>query len=277
MADVVAAMLVSHAPNMTARPEIADPGQRIRFVEALARLRTDLEAARPDVVVAFVNDHLQNFFYDAMPAFALGVAADYAAPSAGGAEFLRVTPRRVPGAREWGQAFLGAALEAGFDLAYCCELEFWDELSVPWHFLMPERTVPLVPVLTNCVAPPLPVPRRSWALGQFVAEFVRRRPAGERVALLGSGGISHWVGTPETGRINPDFDRRVLDWIAGGQGERLAALGFEEIEAQGGNGAQELRNWVAVLGALPGAKGEVLAYEPVPEWITGSAVVSLRR
>ena len=37
--------------------------------------------------------------------------------------------------------------------------------------------------------------------------------------------------------------------------------------------AQELRNWVALLGAVPGAKGEVLVYEPVPEWITGCATV----
>jgi hypothetical protein len=272
---IVAAMLTSHAPNITARPEIADAAQRTRFVEALGRVRERLEAARPDLLVAFVNDHLQNFFYDGIPAFALGLAHEYAAPSEGGGRFLRIPPRRLPGAPAWSQALLEAGLAGGFDLAYACELEFWDELSLPAHFLMPERPVPVAPVLTNCVAPPLPPPRRSWALGRFVADFVRGRPGEERVALLGSGGISHWVGTPETGRINADFDRRVLDWIATGQGERLAALGDDEIEAEGGNGGQELRNWIAVLGAAPGVKGEVLAYEAVPEWITGSAVVWL--
>jgi len=53
----------------------------------------------------------------------------------------------------------------------------------------------------------------------------------------------------------------------------LVRLTHEEIERDGGNGGQEIRNWVAMLGAVPGWKGEVLAYEPVAEWITGCATV----
>ncbi len=275
MAEIVAAVLASHAPGITARPDIADPGQRQRFVASLDLLRRRLDAARPDVLVAFVNDHIQNFFFDAMPAYCVGLAESYEAPAPGSAGFLRIPPRRVAGARAWARDLLAAGLEGGFDLAYSEELEFWDEVSIPLHFLMPEAAIPIVPVLTNCAAPPLPPPRRSYQLGAFVREFVARRPSDERVALLGSGGLSHWVGTPETGRINPDFDHRVLDWIRRGEGEALAALTHAEIEEQGGNGGQELRNWIAVLGALPGVTGEVLAYEPVPEWITGSATVWL--
>ena len=50
-------------------------------------------------------------------------------------------------------------------------------------------------------------------------------------------------------------------------------LTWDEIERDGGNGGQEIRNWIALLGAVPGWKGEVLAYEPVAEWITGCATV----
>lgn len=275
MAEIVAAVLASHAPGITARPDIADPGQRERFVASWAVLRRRLEAARPDLLVAFVNDHIQNFFFNAMPAFCVGLADSYEAPSAGSAGFLRIPARRIPGARAWARQLLDAGLSAGFDFAYSEELEFWDEVSIPMHFLTPEAPVPIVPVLTNCAAPPLPTPRRSWELGALVRRVIDTRPAGERIALLGSGGISHWVGTPETGRINPDFDHQVLDWIRRGEGERLARLTHEEIEAQAGNGGQELRNWIAVLAALPGVTGEVLAYEPVPEWITGSALVRL--
>jgi len=81
------------------------------------------------------------------------------------------------------------------------------------------------------------------------------------------------VGTPETGRINPEFDHRVLDHVARADVEPLLRLTWAEIERDGGNGGQEIRNWVALLGAVPGWKGEVLAYEPVPEWITGCATV----
>ncbi len=45
------------------------------------------------------------------------------------------------------------------------------------------------------------------------------------------------------------------------------------LEKEAGNGGQEIRNWIAVLGALPDRKGEVLAYEPVPEWLAGCGAV----
>lgn len=273
MGEIVAAILTPHAPNITAKPVIQHPDRRERFVASMEVMRRRLEAARPDVLVIFSNDHLQNFFYDNMPAFCVGVGDAYPAPSPGGAEFLRIPARRIPGAREWAKALLEAGLEAGFDLAYSHELEFVDDVSVPLHFLTPEATVPIVPILTNCVAPPLPTPRRCYELGGFLRAFIQRRPAGERVALVGSGGMSHRIGTPGHGTISPDFDLMILRSIEQGQGHTLAGLTYDEIERDGGNGGQELRSWIAVLGALPGHKGEVLHYEPVPDWLVGAGTV----
>src|SRR5205823_5401562 len=92
------------------------------------------------------------------------------------------------------------------------DLEFWDDVSVPAHFLMPEGSLPIVPVLTNCVAPPLPTPKRSWALGSFVRRFIEGRPAHERIALIATGGISHWIGVPNTGHkmLCPTMPARFL-------------------------------------------------------------------
>ena len=273
MAEIVAALLTSHAPLITGRPEVSRPEQRDRLYGGFHELRRRLAAARPDLIVMFVNDHIQNFPYSNMPAFCIGLAAAYDAPSAGAARFMRIAPRKVRGAPEWGAALLERGLAAGFDFAYSYEIESWDELSVPLHFLTPEGNVPVAPVYTNCAAPPLPTPRRCHEVGAFVGTFSRSRPATERIALLATGGISHWVGTPETGRINPDFDHRVLDHVARGDSEPLIRLTHAEIERDGGNGGQEIRNWIALLGAVPGWKGEVLAYEPVAEWITGCATV----
>lgn len=273
MAEIVAAMLASHAPLITGRPEVSRPDQRDRFYAGFHELRRRLAAARPDVLVMFVNDHLQNFAYDNVPAFCVGLADAYPAPSAGGAGLMRIPPRQVPGAPDWARALLEAGLEGGIDFAYSYEIESWDEISVPLHFLVPEGGVPIVPVYINCGAPPLPSPRRCHAVGGFVGAFIRSRRATERVALLATGGISHWVGTPETGRINTDFDHRMLDHVARGDVEPLLRLTWADIEREGGNGGQEIRNWLALLGAVPGWKGEVLAYEPLAEWITGCATV----
>ncbi|MBI4269494.1 MAG: extradiol ring-cleavage dioxygenase [Candidatus Rokubacteria bacterium] len=276
MAEIVAALLTSHAPLITGKPEIAKPEQRDRLYAGFHELRRRLAAARPDLIVMFVNDHLQNFAYNNLPAFCVGLADAYDAPSAGGARLMRLAPRKIPGAPEWSMALLEQALAAGIDFAYSYEIESWDELSVPLHFLTPEGGVPIAPVYTNCGAPPLPTPRRCHEVGAFVGDFVRSRPATERIALVATGGVSHWVGTPETGRINPDWDHRVLDHVARADIEPLLDWSWAEIERDGGNGGQEIRNWLALLGAVPGWKGEVLAYEPVAEWITGCATVWVR-
>jgi hypothetical protein len=264
---------VSHGPLVTGRPEVSKPEQRERVYAGFEELRRRLADARPDLIVTFVNDHLQNFPYSNMPAFCVGLGDSFDAPSPGGAKLMRIAPRKVPGAPAWAMALLESGLAAGVDFAYSHEIESWDELAVPLHFLTPEGALPVVPLYTNCAAPPLPTPRRCHEVGGHVGAFIRSRPAGERVALVASGGISHWVGTPETGRINPEWDHWVLDHIARGDVEPLLRLTHDEIERDGGNGGQEIRNWIALLGAVPGWKGEVLAYEPVEEWIIGCGTV----
>jgi hypothetical protein len=273
MAEIVGAALTAHAPLITGKPEVSKPEQRDRLYAGFREAGRRLHAARPDLLVMFVNDHLQNFAYDNLPAFCIGLAGSYEAPSEGGAAFMRIPARTLRGNPEWAMSLLEAGLAAGIDFAYSHDIESWDELSVPLHFLMPGGEVPLVTVYTNCAAPPLPTPRRCHQVGAFVGDFIRTRPSGERVALVATGGISHWVGTPETGRINSEFDLRVLDHVARGDIEPLARLTWEEIERDGGNGGQEIRNWIALLGAVPGWKGDVLAYEGVAEWITGCATV----
>jgi hypothetical protein len=273
MADVVAAALTAHAPLITGRPEVSKPEQRDRLHAGFHELRRRFAATRPDLLVTFVNDHLQNFAYNNLPAFCVGLAPTYDAPSEGGAKLMRIPARKIRGHPDWALALLEAGLDAGIDFAYSYEIESWDEISVPLHFLMPDGDIPIVTVYTNCAAPPLPTPRRCREVGAFVGQFIRSRPGRERVALLGTGGLSHWVGTPETGRINPDFDQRVLDHVTRGDLEPLIRLTHDEIEREAGNGGQEIRNWIALLGAIPGWKGEVLAYEPVAEWITGCATV----
>ena len=273
MAEIVAAALTAHAPLITGKPEVSRPEQRDRLYAGFHELRRRLAAARPDLLVMFVNDHLQNFAYDNLPAFCVGLAGSYEAPSPGGADLMRLTPRTLRGHPEWAMALLEAGLAAGIDFAYSHDIESWDEMSVPLSFLLPEATIPVVTVYTNCAAPPLPLPRRCLEVGAFVGDFVRGRAAPGRVALVATGGLSHWVGTPETGRINPDWDHWALDHVARGDVAPLARLTWEEIERDGGNGGQEIRNWIALLGAVPGWKGEVLAYEPVAEWITGCATV----
>src|SRR5262245_65587177 len=129
MAEIVAAALTSHAPLITGKPEIAEPGQRDRFYAGYREIHRRLAAARPDLFVMFVNDHLQNFPYSNMPAFCVGLAPSYDAPSPGGSRLMRIPARTLRGAPAWGMELLESGLAGGIAWAYSYEIESWDALA----------------------------------------------------------------------------------------------------------------------------------------------------
>jgi len=149
---------------------------------------------------------------------------------------------------------------------------------IPHHLcLQGNPGVKTIPVYLASGVEPLIAKRRAYDLGTSIGRAIRSFAGRDRVVIIGSGGMSHWVGMPEMGRVNPEFDRRVLSLIEAGDAEALISLDDAEILAQGGNGALELRNFLCALAALgPGARGTTIAYEPSPAWITGLGFSELR-
>ncbi|MGH7961338.1 MAG: extradiol dioxygenase, partial [Candidatus Binatia bacterium] len=66
---------------------------------------------------------------------------------------------------------------------------------------------------------------------------------------------------PDTGRIDPQFDAWFLDLLCANS-PALRDITDAQIDPIG-NGTHEIRNWVAVAGAVAGTKGEVVMYEPM--------------
>ena len=278
MGQIVAAFATSHAPGITGFPERAEPAQVEAVHGALRRLRDQLEAARPEAVVGISVEHFTNFFLSNLPTFCIGIADSYLSPASQQfVEFLRVPQRTIPGHPALGRALLEEALRSGFDPASAAgDFGFDENFSVPFHFLMPEfeQALPVVPIIVNGVQPPFPPPRRCYQFGQMLGRAIERQAAAERVALVATGGLSHWVGAPESGQIVTEFDQRVLDLLRQGRGAEIAEWTDEQIEPAG-NGAHEIRTWLVLAGAMAGRPFEVLAYTPVPAWLTGMAVASV--
>src|SRR2546427_8489854 len=149
MAEIVAAALAAHAPLITGEPEIARPEQRERLYAGFHEMRRRLAAARPDLLVMFVNDHLQNFPYSNLPAFCIGLVDAYDAPSPGGSALMRIPPRKIPGAPTWGMALLEAGLAGGLRLAHPYENQAWGEPSGPPPLPPPPRGISLAPRYTD--------------------------------------------------------------------------------------------------------------------------------
>ncbi len=269
MAEIVAAYAASHAPLILSAPEAAPDEQRRNLYDAFGRLRQEFERSRPEALIVFANDHFTNLFFDRVPPFMVGIADHHVGPVE---DWLRVEKRRVPGAPALGRFLVEYGSDQGFDFAFSDEVRLDHGIMVGLELLDPKGSVPVVPIVQNCSIDPMPSPRRCYELGRFLRRAIEAYSGAERVALLGQGGLSHWVGMARMGEINSDWDRDVLTMLTSGRGEELAAWNGEQIEA-GGNGAHEIRSWLTVAGAMEGHTAQLLAYEPVAAFVTGMGVM----
>ncbi len=74
--------------------------------------------------------------------------------------------------------------------------------------------------------------------------------------------------------VNEAWDREMMSAFERGDVRQLRACTFDDIEKGGGHGGHEMLNWMAVMGAMNGAPADLIAYEPVKEWITGMGYIA---
>jgi 2,3-dihydroxyphenylpropionate 1,2-dioxygenase len=263
------ACAASHAPGITAWTEAAPKNQADNVIGSYRKLSEMLHAARPDALLAITVEHWANFFLNHMPAFCIGRARCYEGPIE---EWLRVPKTRVPGDPELAAELLEACMESGIDPSFSDELLFDHATMIPLHFLTPNSDVPVVPLIINTLTPPMPSARRCYALGEVLGRALTK--TSRRVAVVATGGLSHWPGEAKMGKINVDFDKRFLAQLIEGDREKLADYSHDEIAREAGSGGQEIRTWIALAGALPDWKASLLAYEPVVPWATGYALLA---
>ena len=282
-----------------------------RFRDALGGAREALVAAEPDVVVIFGSNHFRGFYLDLVPAFTIGVGECIASGEAG----TPSGPQRVdvPLARH----LASALLDESFDIAFSAKLQVDHGISHAIQYLLHGFDVPIVPVILNVFAPPLPRVARCAELGAAIRRAVASFP-GRRVAVVASGGLSHRLPWPDwrtpngedeaflveaflngrahwteyerrrreivlkattaagdAFRVNSTFDRAFLALVERGEVSAASNRSGADLLAEAGNGGQEIRTWVAMAAALGDSPGRVLAYEDMPEWLTGMAVAVL--
>jgi hypothetical protein len=276
MAQIVAGIACSHVPLMTSEDNWSRLGEAERNTlrSGFSLARQLLEESRPDVLITFADDHFDRCFYDNLPAFLIGVGEEAVGPAIPG---FGVPPVRVPIAGELARFILREGLEGGVDFAFSEELALDHAEMAPMMHLTPRWNIPIIPIVVNAFAPPMPTLKRCFDVGAFVGLCIERWPHDTRVALLGTGGLSHWVGPPETGRINEEFDRWFLDRLIGGRVPEITSryARYEDLEAVAGNGGHEIRDWLAVAGVMPSRmRPRLLAYEPLKAWFTGTGIVA---
>ena len=273
MAEIVAAMAMTHSPGLTGWFDRASIEYQQLALSATAEMRRRLEAARPDTLVMLSNDHLLNWPINNIPEYTVGIGDEHVGPADWFDEWLGMEKYRVPGDPGLARFLVNDAARRRLSLAYLREMQFDDGISVPTHYLNPDARFRLVPVTMNCNVPPIPTPARAYEVGRVLGEAMRAYPPPTRIAVIATGGLSHEPGGPRYFWVDEEFDRWFLDLLKAGDHDRLLReCTLQRLEAAGSGGTAELLAWIAVL-AMTRGPADVLAYMPAIAWRSGTGMV----
>jgi 3-O-methylgallate 3,4-dioxygenase len=227
---------------------------------AMRRLRQTLSGAGLDALVVLGDDQNESYREDCRPAFAIYFGETIRNSNAQHATyshfpewyrenrkgfFEQDAPRDYPVHSALAVHLLETFMDAGFDLASSkCLPESEGEghaiAYVHRQVMDAAKPVPVVPIFLNTYFPPnQPRPSRCYALGQALRQAIEKFPGEERIGVLASGGLSHFL-------VDEDFDRAILKACADKDAAFLQRLPRNKLHA----GSSEILNWVAVAGAL---------------------------
>jgi aromatic ring-opening dioxygenase catalytic subunit (LigB family) len=206
-----------------------------------------LDALKPDLMVVVYNDHMNRFFFDAYPTFALGVADSH--PQADEGWGKRNLPD-LPGHSKFSWHVAQSLVEDEFDPTICQEMTVDHGILSVLPLLTDNRwPAPLVPLAANVIQHPLPTPRRLFRLGQAIRHAVESYPEDLRVLVVATGGMSHQLHGERFGFTNPDWDNEFMDRLESDP-QSLVALRHHDYMERGGAESVEMIMWLAMRGAL---------------------------
>ena len=303
MSEIVGLVGMSHSPFATMLPPPHPGAPGSQFLADAARVAAAVGALAPDAAVVIGPDHFHANFYDAMPPFVLGVEAAEAFGDFGS----RSGPLPVASALAW--AIRNALDHDGFDVALSYALTVDHGIVQSYDLLRGGADIPVVPLVINTAAPPLPSLPRCVALGRSIGTAILNASAG-RVLVIASGGLSHWLPSNDPrdasvpadrraamihGRqdvrafsatreprvralagnpaapVNATWDTWFLKQLVAADLDPVTGLGDEALEQVAGRGSHEIRTWLTGFAAA-GRPLVWTSYEAVPEWITGMGI-----
>ncbi len=300
----------SHSPLMPDGP--ADAATRSAVAESFQNLAATIQDFAPDLVIEFGPDHFNGFFYDLMPAFCVGAAAESI-----GDWNTKAGPLTVP--EKTAVRLSQHLLDEGIDVALSYRMRIDHGFVQFWESTIGDAgNLPIIPIFVNCAAPPLPTMRRARMLGEAVGRFASG--LGKRVLIVASGGLSHDPPTPQIATASPDvrerlianrnpsaqeredrenrvramgvavdmgqaeilpvsreWDEQFLEKLIHGSADIFDGLTIDDLVREAGRGGPEVMCWVAAMAAMR-SEGPVETtlhqYADVQGWIAGMAILS---
>jgi protocatechuate 4,5-dioxygenase beta chain len=252
LAEVIWGLTTSHVPSIGAamdREKTEDPYWKPLF-DGYRPAREWMSEHTPDVIILVYNDHANGISLDLVPTFAIGTAARFSVADEGWG--MRPVPD-VVGHPELATHLVESLVDDEFDITVAQQLEVDHGLTVPLSVYCPEPgdawPCPVIPVVVNVIQYPQPTAARCLALGEAIGRAIRSYPDDLKVAVFGTGGMSHQLAGARAGLINPEFDRMFLKAIQDDP-QSLAALSREDYVREAGSEGIEMIMWLIMRGAM---------------------------
>ena len=258
MAQIVSIIGITHNPFMPRLFKQAEqPPGAAKVKERIAMMRQKLAEAKVDVLVCIGNDHLHQFFMDNMPAFMIGKMEQYDGTFYDEEREFGLPKCKLQGDLDVSDAIMEGAFDRGVDFSYSNELTIDHSIIVPMLFVRPEMDIPIVPILTNCIAPPMPRPRRYFEVGKALRAAIDSLPTNKRIGVLVSGHLSLEIGGPkmfEPKFTDPNFDANAVGWIVNGNIDAAAEACAPDKIVEYGNMTSGYLNFIMMMGLANLAK-----------------------
>jgi len=247
---------------------------------ALDRLADELEATHPDVLIIVGDDQRELFTTANQPALSIFYGDEVCTSNAFSAadlpDWVRVMAdgymmdavHTVPGSPALALDIIQGLLDRDVDVATSARVEnpskagFGHAYGFIVKRLLRGRATPVLPILVNTYYPPnVPSARRCHDIGKALRAALEASSIDARVAIIASGGLSHFV-------VDEVLDRRVIAGFAP-DGENL----LRTIERGALNsGSSEILNWVLTAGAVGALPLSWCEYQPIYRTAAGTGV-----
>ena len=265
MAKIIAGIGTSHVPSLGAA---LDHGKTQTdywkpLFDGLEPARRWIAETNPDVCIIIFNDHASAFSQALISTFAIGVAPEFQPADEG------YGPRQVPvvkGDGELAWHIAESLILDEFDMTIVNEMPVDHGLTVPLSVMYDqpaEWPCRVIPVCVNVIQYPQPTANRCYNLGKAIRRAVESYPVDLRVAIVGTGGLSHQLQGERAGLINSEFDTTFLEKLVT-EPETIKSTSHTEYLREAGSEGIEMIMWFTMRGALDDQVNEIYRFYHVP-------------
>ena len=247
---------------------------------ALDRLADALERARPDVVVIVGDDQAELFTAENQPSFAIfhgseiattmgkygrGVVPDWMTQIGRG--YLMDGVYKAPAAADFATYLIEDLVQQEVDVAAVSAVNDPQKAGFghAYGFIIKRlfrQSIPVVPIMLNTYfAPNVPTANRCYEIGRRLRKAILEHPSELRVAVVASGGLSHFV-------VEEDFDHKILNALKSKDEQALRSIPPNALRS----GTSETLNWILAAGTVDFLPLQSVEYFPLHRTEAGTGV-----